>query len=217
MSSSTDSPRRGPSLRKRKSIEIAARKLFMARGFREVSMEEVAREANVSKATLYNHFPDKMALFANVVEQLRTSYIVKIPSNVAESIGHLEQFLHTFGVHLLDLLHGDELRTFNQMIGAYAHEMPELMKTIYEQGPLETQRRLGEAFSLAMEKGLLKPQDPMVVADQFLSLVRGVTFTEAMWGIHKPISAEIKLAHVKTSTAVILAAYRIDGGMESKG
>ena len=48
---------------KKQQILIAASKLFMELGYGAVSMEQVAREANVSKATLYAHFKSKNDLF----------------------------------------------------------------------------------------------------------------------------------------------------------
>ena len=41
---------------KRQTIIDAATQLFLAQGFRQVSMEKIALTAPVSKATLYNYF-----------------------------------------------------------------------------------------------------------------------------------------------------------------
>jgi len=46
----------------RKVILLAAIPLLMEREFDRVSMEEIAVAANVSRATLYNHFTDKAAI-----------------------------------------------------------------------------------------------------------------------------------------------------------
>ena len=45
----------------------AARHAFLASGFGAVSMDAIAREAAVSKATVYAHFNSKEALFGAVV------------------------------------------------------------------------------------------------------------------------------------------------------
>ena len=44
------------------SIIIAAKKLIAQHGFRGMNMIELASEAEVSRATLYNHFRDKEAI-----------------------------------------------------------------------------------------------------------------------------------------------------------
>lgn len=50
--------------RKRDAIVEAATNLFQTLGFDGASMDRVAETANVSKRTLYNHFPSKEELFA---------------------------------------------------------------------------------------------------------------------------------------------------------
>src|SRR5579863_8488986 len=53
---------------KRRAILNAATDLFAARGYGAVSMDAIAREADVSKATLYAHFESKDRLFATIVQ-----------------------------------------------------------------------------------------------------------------------------------------------------
>jgi AcrR family transcriptional regulator len=47
---------------KLREILIAAKELFWKHGFKRVSIEEVCREANVSKMTFYKHFKNKIEL-----------------------------------------------------------------------------------------------------------------------------------------------------------
>lgn len=53
----------------RARILRASRALFTEHGFRAVSMQQIADEAGVNKATLYHHFADKEALFVEVLHQ----------------------------------------------------------------------------------------------------------------------------------------------------
>ena len=53
---------------KRRAILNAATELFAARGYGAVSMDAIARAADVSKATLYAHFESKDRLFATIVQ-----------------------------------------------------------------------------------------------------------------------------------------------------
>jgi TetR/AcrR family transcriptional regulator len=45
----------------------AAERLFFSRGYEDVSMEDIAREVELNKATLYLYFENKEALFATIV------------------------------------------------------------------------------------------------------------------------------------------------------
>ncbi len=53
----------------------AATRLFSRYGFKKTSMEEVAREGGVAKATLYAHYPHKEALFQAVSEKVAADMI----------------------------------------------------------------------------------------------------------------------------------------------
>lgn len=52
---------------RRNDILQAAEKLFFARGFESVTMDDIAREVELNKATLYLYFKDKESLFFAVV------------------------------------------------------------------------------------------------------------------------------------------------------
>ncbi len=56
--------------RKRRAILDAAMAEFRAHGFEGTSMDRVAATAEVSKRTVYNHFPSKDELFAEMLRQL---------------------------------------------------------------------------------------------------------------------------------------------------
>lgn len=59
---------RADARRNRDRIVETARALFKAKGFADVSMDEVARAAGVGTGTLYRHFPTKEALYDAVLE-----------------------------------------------------------------------------------------------------------------------------------------------------
>ncbi len=64
---------------KRHAVLDAAATLFMAQGYGAVSMDSIAREAGVSKATLYAHFTSKDRLFATIITEACQSKIGRFP------------------------------------------------------------------------------------------------------------------------------------------
>ena len=52
----------------KEKILSSARGLFLARGYRATTMDEIARQAGMSKRTLYETFPSKHAVAAEVVD-----------------------------------------------------------------------------------------------------------------------------------------------------
>jgi AcrR family transcriptional regulator len=61
----------------------AAEELFKRSGFRGVTMEAVAREAAVSKATLYTHFRHKEQLFIAVCERMAQLLVERVADALA--------------------------------------------------------------------------------------------------------------------------------------
>ena len=49
----------------------SAKELFSVRGFSEVSVDDVARDAGVTRGAVYHHYRNKVALFADVVARLQ--------------------------------------------------------------------------------------------------------------------------------------------------
>ena len=54
---------------KEQQIIEAARKLFGKYGFKKVTMDEIAREANVTKKTVYTYFSSKEELFKYFIDE----------------------------------------------------------------------------------------------------------------------------------------------------
>jgi AcrR family transcriptional regulator len=55
----------------RARIRAAAMRLFVERGYAATTMSEVAREAGVGQRTLYDAFPNKLALFSHTLDVAR--------------------------------------------------------------------------------------------------------------------------------------------------
>lgn len=56
--------------RKKESIRQASVELFKAFGFQKVTIQDIAKKAGVSPATIYNHFGSKEGLVRDVVKRL---------------------------------------------------------------------------------------------------------------------------------------------------
>ena len=54
---------------KAQRILTAAERLFLAQGYGATTMDAIAREAQVTKQTVYRYFPSKKALFTRLIQQ----------------------------------------------------------------------------------------------------------------------------------------------------
>ncbi|MFE5797861.1 TetR/AcrR family transcriptional regulator [Streptomyces sp. NPDC056503] len=79
-------------------LRAVGARLFAARPYDDVLMEEVAEEAGVSRALLYRHFPSKHALFAAVYEEAADRLLAETRLDPADSL--VEQLTQGMDVHL---------------------------------------------------------------------------------------------------------------------
>jgi len=67
----------------RAALITAARRLFGAEGFAEVSAERIVREAGMTRGALYHQFDDKADLFAAVLEEVEAGIAQRVVGAVA--------------------------------------------------------------------------------------------------------------------------------------
>lgn len=191
---------------KRRAVLDSAARLFMAEGFSAVSMDAVARAAQVSKATLYAHFPGKEALFAEIVGSNCQRMREEMAATAQAEAGHaLGPALVVLGTHWLRFLLRPEVRALHRVVVAECIRAPELARAFYTAGPQALRRWLAGWLDEQAARGQLRPgTDTVLVADQFLALLRGDLFTRATLGLAESIAeAEIGAMAREAARAVL--------------
>jgi TetR/AcrR family transcriptional repressor of mexJK operon len=157
---------------KAESILAGAKRAFLAAGFGAVSMDTVAREAGVSKATVYAHFAGKEELFGAVIERECERYFASFapgelnPEDVRTSLMVLAR-------RFLELHLSPDGIAVHRIILAEVTRFPGLGEVFWRAGP-ERQRLQIEAYlKSAIASGTLALTDTRLAAEQFVSLVRG--------------------------------------------
>lgn len=171
-----------PPLPKRDAILEAAAKIFMDQGFGPASMDEVARLAGVSKATIYSHFDSKQALFGAIITGRCTAMI---PLIEAAALGDQPpaDALRTIGRQFLDLLMSQGPLALYRVVLSEAGRFPELGRTFYESGPSLVANALADYLARQHELGVLETPRPRVSAEQFFGMVLGQIHVRLMLGI----------------------------------
>lgn len=160
--------------KKRLNILAAAQKEFKEKGLLAVSMDLLAKKAEVSKRTVYNHFPSKKILFQNIVKQLFDS-LSKAVSFQYQSDKPLAEQLHIAAISEIKLLASDSFRDLNRIVLAEFVHSPELSSSILEQ--IEQQKYgLHAWINDAINDGRLKAVDTDYAVQQFLGLIKANAF-----------------------------------------
>lgn len=181
--------------RRLKRVLDVARHHFLASGYRETSLETVARDAGVAKKTLYHHFGDKAGLFASVLAALREAWIAELRRVVLGS-EEPRAVLEEVALHTLDVGTRPEMIALHRLLVAEAHRFPELVSGHYENGAPRGMEPLADYLRKAVASGALFLDEPRMAAEQFTHLVLGGIRTRLLLGVsRRPSQAErVKIA-----------------------
>jgi len=165
---------------KRKQIIEGARRVFINMGFDAASMNDITREAGVSKGTIYVYFANKEELFEALIEEERGS----IFKNLYESLEHggsLRETLVRFGIGLSVKITSAKVVLAQRTVIGASERIPELGRRFYERGPKRGHERFVEFLRGAIEQGLLEIPDIDLAAYQFTELCLAGLFRQCMF------------------------------------
>lgn len=78
---------------RKKNILDAAEKIFFSKGISDSSMDQVAKEANVGKGSLYLYFDSKKALYRGILKRAYITLKAQIEGDITPSKNGLENIL----------------------------------------------------------------------------------------------------------------------------
>lgn len=164
-------PKALPVTRGRKFLQVleGARTIFLRDGFEGASVDEIAREAGVSKATLYSYFPDKRIMFMEVFrnelarEVADASALIEVDLPVEQVLPFIVQIV---SAHVISDF---GLRIYRVGV-AEAERFPLLAKEYYAAGPVLLRQKLVSYFERCIERGELLIDDIELAADQLIQL-----------------------------------------------
>jgi TetR/AcrR family transcriptional repressor of mexJK operon len=197
----------GVSGRKAKKVIAAALRLIVEQSFQHASMEAIAREAGVSKATLYAYFPSKNKLFEHLIvaECQRISSSLVMPNLDLGLAEALRRFARQY-IRLFVDRDPKKLAFFHTLLREAA-QFPELARLMVESGPRADAARLTGLMDEARRRNLLDIADANLAARQFLSLVRGDLPMENALGLPAPTEFEIGKT-IEDGLTFFLRAYQ---------
>jgi len=146
-----------------------ARTVFLKCGFEGASVDAIAEEAKVSKATLYAHCPSKEQLFLIVVQ----AECDRLSAEISRPLSSREDprtVLEELSRRMIDLVMDDDyIRLLRACIGAVS-VLPEAGDIYMEAGPRRATRIVGQILQGMRDAGSLSVQDCHTAASQFIHL-----------------------------------------------
>ena len=193
--------------RKRDAIVQAAIAEFRQHGFNGTSMDRVAAAAEVSKRTVYNHFPSKEDLFEAILmlmwersrspEELVYNPHLPLRGQLLELLGHKMRllddasFIDLSRVAMADMMHTPErARAIATKLSAKEEGLPRWLRA-------------------AQQDGRLSCSDPAFAAHQIQSLLKAFAFWPQITLGQPTLDAASQARVIESAIDLFLAGYEI--------
>ena len=192
--------------RKVAQVLEGARTVFMRDGFEGASVDDIAREAGVSKATLYSYFPDKRLLFMEVAKsECRRQSDTAIAEIDADAPP--EQVLRRAAGHMVRFFLSDLGRQVYRICVSESDRFPDLGREFFESGPMVVRRVMVDYLTAAVARGHLVIEDIELAADQFPELCKASLHIPMVLGLKTSFTdAEIHRV-IDGAVATFMARY----------
>jgi len=163
---------------RRQAILDGAFVVFARHGYAQACVKEIAREAGVAKPTVYNHLNDKESLYREAVEAAADrigAQTLAVVEQLRGAAGDSDPRASLAAVArgLLQAFSSEDARAVRQLAYAQAAQFPDLAATVRERTALRVHSALADRLARLALAGRLRPCDPELAAEHFLSLLTG--------------------------------------------
>ncbi|ROM52525.1 TetR family transcriptional regulator [Pseudomonas poae] len=193
--------------RKREAIIAAAIAEFRANGFEVTSMDKIAATAGVSKRTVYNHFPSKEELFAEILHQLWASTAAQLDVVYTGDRPLRDQLRGLLEAKMKMMSDANFLDLARVAIAATIHS-PERAQDMVNR---LSQREEGftQWVRAARDDGRLSCSDPAFAAHQIQSLLKAFAFWPQITLGQPTLDAAAQADVIDSAIDLFLAGYEI--------
>ncbi len=191
---------------KRNAIVQAAIREFRTSGFDITSMDKIAATAGVSKRTVYNHFPSKEELFAEILNKLWVSISTQTEITYHGDQPLREQLAGLLRAKLLLLADDNFLDLARVAIAAAIHSPERAQNMVARLG--EREEGLARWIRSAQADGRLKPVDPEFAAQQLHGLLKSFALWPQITLGQPPLAADMQSRVVESALDMFLGHYQ---------
>jgi TetR/AcrR family transcriptional regulator, mexJK operon transcriptional repressor len=194
-------------LAKREKILVAARQLFLNFGPGSISMEQIAAEADVAKATLYANFKDKTALLTEIVKRESERLVANDFARVHHAAG-VEEALRRFGEQLLGFLSDPEMLAMERLAAGSRAYAPTSAQAFFEAGVGRAMAILRALIANGNASGLLDARDLGQASEDLIGLWEGMLRVEMNFLARSRLSPEEISHRAARGVAQFMRLYR---------
>jgi AcrR family transcriptional regulator len=167
--------------RRRQQIMIAAKRVFSANGFNRSTMEDIAREAELSPGTIYLYFKNKDELYASLSLRILQYLNIRLKHVINRKGLEPEEYVEALKQAMYDVYEFDPLIVINmfqlQSSETARNLSPELLDQIIELSRTSI-GTMASIFEKGIRKGVFINQHPEALADALWGLFSGLILWE---------------------------------------
>ena len=191
---------------KREAIVEAAIEAFREEGVKATSMDRLAKLANVSKRTIYNHFENKEALVLHLLSELWQRAIMQ--SEVRYNRGQpLESQLAVLLTEELEFLSSPQYQDLARVAFDYLFSNPDMLQDELKKLS-EKETAVYRWIVAARDDGKLIELDVDIAKEQLHSLIKGSALWPQLMRLREPLTIDEKQRLVEETTKLFLARYQ---------
>lgn len=161
--------------RRRRAILRCARASFMTAGFAATRMEPLAREANVSTATLYSYFGSKSVLFEAVIRDVADEFSQRM-ERVRGAAGSAREQLTVFMTAYAEFMGDPFVRSVFRLVLAERPRLRDMAASFFDRGRSDFGAPLIRALSELDARGELVIHKPSWAAGQLMGMIEHPVF-----------------------------------------
>ncbi len=196
-----------PTLSARKKVAIleAAIELFQLNGFQGTSMDAIAARAEVSKRTVYNHFPSKQDLFETIAQSVWESVNEATALDFNPGLA-VEEQLKTLAMKELELVSDPDFLKLSRVLMAEFIHNQEMAQKILERFDKE-QSSYTTWMQAAAEHRALNITDATEAGAQFHALIKAQAFWPQIMFGQEPMPTDLHEGFSKQVCTMFLAVF----------
>ncbi|MGK9053996.1 TetR/AcrR family transcriptional regulator [Neorhizobium sp. CSC1952] len=192
---------------KREQIIDGAKAVFMKLGFDAASMNDITREAGVSKGTIYVYFQNKEDLFGAIVAREKERITARMRDILAGS-EEVEDGLYRFGIGFTTHITSPSVINAMRTVIGVVDRMPSLCRYFFNSSSINVRTVLDDFIKRHVSLGNLKVEDTDLAARQFIDMTSGTFFKFRLFGDLDDVPPRDEMDRtVKGAIRVFMAAY----------
>ena len=168
--------------RRRQQIIVAAKRVFSEKGFNKATMEDIAKEAELSPGTLYLYFKNKEELYASLSLRVLQYLHIRVTHVNKDTTLSPGQKLSALMEAMYDVYDFDPLIIINMFHLQSSETLKNLSESLLEEIKHLSQKSIGaiaKIFEEGMQQGIYVDRHPVALADIFWAKFSGVVLWEA--------------------------------------